>query len=314
VAHFHTYEILGVLVWSFAFLAHLLERDADRTSSRTARAWTICLILVGGYGLTGTWFVEGVLGLPRRYAIQLPGTSGYSLVGSIFALVLASGFLLLCVQLVQLARAGRIRRHTGILALAGGGAVQADGAGALQADGGEQAFREPVASQTARLEVEPARALTGDQVRDVPLATAAQLAVGVAAAVIGLAAFFPQIVHASEASIEYHHLDHAADFFFGVVVALALGSLPSVSRWLGKRESIGLAAVILAPTVMMLVMVPSIYEPLERHPFEHALYHLAMAAFGFITGLGATRLGRVTGRLAAFLAVGMAVMFAAAMS
>ncbi len=48
--------------------------------------------------------------------------------------------------------------------------------------------------------------------------------------------------------------------------------------------------------LMMLVMVPRIYEPLERDPFEHALYHLAMAAFGLVTGLGATRLGLVTGR------------------
>jgi hypothetical protein len=82
---------------------------------------------------------------------------------------------------------------------------------------------------------------------------------------------------------------------------------------LGDRPSLGLAAVVAAPTLMMLVMVPRFYEPLERHPFEHALYHLAMAALGLATGLGATRLGRITGRLAAFLAVGMAIMFAAAM-
>ena len=111
VAHFHTYLILTVLLWAFAFLAHLLERDADETSSRAARLWTIALILVGGYGLTGTWFVEGALGVPRRYAIQPPGTSGYSLVGSIFALLLALGFLSLCLQLVPLARAAWERRH-----------------------------------------------------------------------------------------------------------------------------------------------------------------------------------------------------------
>ena len=57
--------------------------------------------------------------------------------------------------------------------------------------------------------------------------------------------------------------------------------------------------MIAAPAVMMLLMVPRFYEPLERHPFEHALYHLAMAALGLVTGLGATRLGLVTGRLAA---------------
>jgi len=60
-------------------------------------------------------------------------------------------------------------------------------------------------------------------------------------------------------------------------------------------------------------MVPRFYEPLERHPFEHALYHLAMAAFGLVTGLGASRLTPLGGRLTAFLSVGMLLMFAAAM-
>ena len=100
VAHFHTYLILCVVVWAVAFLAHLLERDAGRTSSRAATAWTVALILVGGYGLTGTWFVEGALGIPRRYAIQPSGTSGYSIVGASFALLLALGFLSLFIQLI----------------------------------------------------------------------------------------------------------------------------------------------------------------------------------------------------------------------
>jgi hypothetical protein len=64
---------------------------------------------------------------------------------------------------------------------------------------------------------------------------------------------------------------------------------------------------------MMLVMVPRFYEPLESHSFEHALYHLAMAAFGLVTGLAASRLGRVGGRFSAFLSVGMVLLFAAAM-
>ena len=64
---------------------------------------------------------------------------------------------------------------------------------------------------------------------------------------------------------------------------------------------------------MMLVMVPRFYEPLESDPFEHALYHLGMVAFGLITGLGATRLGLVAGRLMFVLSIGMPIMFAAAM-
>ncbi len=294
VAHFHTYLILCVVVWCFAFLAHLLERNADRTVSAAGRAWTISLILVGGYGLTGTWFLAGVLGIPRRYAIQPPGTTGYSLAGSIFALLLALGFLFLCLQLVPLAREAWERRHYELVERRDtwtGSRYQA------------RVSRGP--DESAALK-KPADA-------GVPLATPAQLALGAALCVVGLAAFFPQVVDASEASIRYHHLDHAGHFFLGAMLGLLLGSLPALSNRLGQRPTLGLVAAIGAPTLMMLVMVPRFYEPLERHPFEHALYHLAMAVFGLATGLGATRLGRVTGRLAVFLAVGMTVMFAAAM-
>jgi cytochrome c oxidase subunit I len=294
VAHFHTYLILTVVLWCFAFLAHLLERNADRTTSRAGRAWTITLILVGGYGLTGTWFLEGVLGVPRRYAIQPPGTSGYSLAGSIFALVLALGFLSLSLQLLPLARAAWERRHYTLV------------------EHTDSWTGTRYQARVTRGAEEP-RPLGTPTYAGVPLANPGQLALGAAGCVVGLAAFFPQIVDASEASIRYHHLDHAGHFFVGVMLGLLLGSLPAVSRRLGERPTLGLTAVIAAPTVMMLIMVPRFYEPLERNPFEHALFHLAMAAFGLATGLGATRLGRITGRLAAFLAVSMAVMFAAAM-
>jgi len=291
VAHFHTYLILGVVVWVLAFLAHLLEHDAGRTSSRAARGWTVVLILVGGYGLTGTWFVEGALGVPRRYAIQPPGTSGYSLVGAGFALLLAVGFLALFLQFAAFVRSARQRRsHLSGL----------EGSQDEARDGPAEAQLPPV--DMPRLGR-----------RGVPLASPAQLGFGVAACVIGLAAFFPQIVSASEVSTGYHHLDHAGDFFFGAMVGLVLGSLPTISRRLGDRPSLGLATVIVAPTLMMLVMVPGIYEPLERHPFEHVLYHLAMAAFGLLTGLGTTRLGLVAGRIMFVLSVGMPIMFAAAM-
>lgn len=294
VAHFHTYMILGVVVWGAAFLAHLLERDAGRTSSRAARSWTVVLLVVGGFGLTGTWFVAGALGIPRRYAIQPVGTSGYSLVGAGFALLLAVGFLLLFLQLAMLAQAARQRRASALVEPLPNG------------DG----------SHVARVESEalPPIDVPAPGRRGVPLAGPAQLGFGGAACVVGLASFFPQIVNASEASTRYHHLDHAGDFFVGAMLGLLLGSLPSVSRRLGDRPALGLAAVFAVPTVMMLLMVPRIYEPLESHPFEHALYHLGMAAFGLLTGLGATRLGLVAGRVMFVLAIGMPIMFAAAMT
>jgi cytochrome c oxidase subunit I len=295
VAHFHTYLILTVVVWALAFLAHLLERDADRTSTRRVRTWTVSLILVGGYGLTGTWFVEGVLGVPRRYAIQPPGTSNYSLVGAVFALLFAAGFLAFVIQLVPMMRAARSRRHHLV--------ERVDGW-----TGTHYQHRESVVSKAPQPSDPSLLARQG-----VPLASPTQLGLGVVACVISLAAFIPQIVNASEVSNRYHHLDHAGQFFTGALVGVLLGSQPAISRRLGNHSSIGLAAVLVAPTVMMLVMVPRFYEPLEPHPLEHALYHLAMAGCGLATGVGATRLGLVTGRLMFVLSIGMPLMFAAAM-
>lgn len=296
VAHFHTYLMLTVVVWLLAFIAHLLERDAGETSSRIARTWAIGLVLIGGFGLTGTWFVEGALGIPRRYAIQPPGTAGYSLVGSIFGLLFALGVLACVAQLLSLGRTARRRRHYVLV-----DRVDSWTGTHYQAPAARRGDERPA--------IEAAPWAAGD----VPLASPRQLSFGAAACVVALVSFFPQIVAASETSTRYHHLDHAGHFFLGLMTGLLIGSLPAVSRRLGDRSSLGLAIVIVAPTAMMLVMVPRFYEPLEHHRFEHALYHLAMAAFGLLAGLAASRLGRVGGRLSAFLSLGMVLLFAAAM-
>ncbi len=278
VAHFHTYLMLTVVLWLLAFVAHILERDSGATSPPRQRAAMIGLLLVGGFGLTGTWFVGGVLGIPRRYALQPAGTSDYSLVGSIFGFLFAAGVLLYLVQIVLLARAAWARRHQ----------------------------ERPVANR-------PAPAAAPYAPDDVPLTTPPQFLVGAAACVVALASYFPQAVNASETSVRYHHLDHAGHFALGLFVGILVASLPTVSARLGERSAGGLAAVLLAPAVMMLVMVPRFYEPLEDHPAEHALYHVGMGLLGLVAGIGCTRLGRVSGRLAAFLSLAMVLLFAAAM-
>ncbi|HZO97911.1 MAG TPA: cbb3-type cytochrome c oxidase subunit I [Gaiellaceae bacterium] len=278
VAHFHTYLMLAVVVWALAFLAHLLEWDSDRTVSARSRAATVGLLLAGGYGLTGTWFLAGALGVPRRYALQPAGTSGYSLAGSVFALVFALGFLLFLIQVAPLARTAWERR-------------------------GERRGPGPEAAEPAR----PAE-------RRVPLETGLQLAVGTAVAVVAVAAFTPQVRDAAEAGAGWHHLAHSGQFLLGGALGLVLGSLPAVSRRLGDRSSLGLSAVLAAPAAMMLVMIPRVYESLEAHPAEHALFHAGMAALGLVAGLGATRLGPVAGRLTLALAVAMTVLYAAAVT
>ena len=293
VAHFHTYLMMTVVLWALAFVAHLLERETDRTSSPTLRSATIGLLLVGGYGLTGIWFVAGALGVPRRYAVQPAGTVGYSTVGAIFALLFALGFLACIVQLAPLARTAWARRHS---TSAGEGPGLAAGSAVARAGVDPQVDERPPASAGA------------------PLGTAAHLGFAVAFVVVAIVAFFPGIVDASETSTRYHHLDHAGQFLFGVVVGLLLGSFGVVSRMLGDHPAWGLTAVIVAPATMMLLMVPRLYEPLESSDLQHALFHLAMAAFGLVTGLGATRLTPLGGRFSAFLAVAMTLMFAAAMT
>jgi cytochrome c oxidase subunit 1 len=278
-AHFHTYLMLCVIFWALAFFAHLLERAAGRTVPTRETVVALTGMAVGGYGFVAMWYVSGVLGVPRRYAVQPHGTAGYSLAASIFLVVFAVGFLALLFAFAQLALAARARK-------------------------GEAADdREPAVEPSLPVVPEPA---------GVPLATPAQLAAGVAAAVALVFSFLPPVTRAAETNTQYHHLQHAAEFLLGVLIGLVIMSLPAISRHVGPRAAdLGIAAVVGAPVAMMLIMLPRIYEPLEGHALEHASFHLGMAAFGLVAGLGAGALGRVTGRLAVVLAVGMAVMYAA---
>jgi hypothetical protein len=295
VAHFHTYLLMCVVFWAFAFLTHLLEQGSGATARRERARVAIVLMVVGGYGLTGTWFVEGVLGVPRRYQLQPPGTSGYSLVGSIFVMVFALGFLVFLVEVRYLWRLWQGRRWTTVRRMDSW-------------TGGSYRVREPAAGQVSHESVPELR------VTDPPLRTGLQFAFGVALTVIGLLSFAPQVIDASETSTRWHHLDHSGHFFFGAMLALVLCSLPRVHRWLGDHPNLGLATVLGGSTAMLLLMVPSIYEPLEPHSFEHALFHVGMAALGFVTGIGASRLGPIAGRAGFVLSVGMTLWFAAAMT
>src|SRR5205807_770887 len=109
-------------------------------------------------------------------------------------LLVALGFLSLCLQLVWLIRPAWERRHFTLVEHTDtwtGGRYQAR---VRRGDEGPPA-----------LEALPDAG--------VPVASPAQFALAAAACIVALAAFFPQIVNASEASIHYHHLDHAAHFF-----------------------------------------------------------------------------------------------------
>jgi cytochrome c oxidase assembly factor CtaG len=272
-AHFHTYLLMGVILWAFALFVRMLEESAGRTARDGVSAFSLGALLVGGYGLVGVWFVSGALGIPRRWAVPPEGTAGYSLVASIFAVVFAVGFLVLLLECLRLARIASVQRWERV---------------------------PPIRSALpARAEPEPL------------LSTGYQFAAVCAATVVFFGAYAPPITDAVESSVRYHHLQHAAMFLVGLLVGVAFASLPAVFRRIRSHPNVGIALVIAAPVVMMLGMVPSIYESLESHTGLHLLYHVGMAGLGVVTGLAAGTLGLVTGRLVFVLSIGMALMYAA---
>ena len=292
VAHFHTYLLLCVIFWALAFVAHLLEEKAGRTASRGGTLAALAGMAIGGYGLVGAWYVSGVLGVPRRFAVEPAGTAGYSLAGSIFAMIFALGFLVLLGELARLGLAG-------------------DGRHELV----EQTNSWTGGRYLARRKKHPA---TEEPLPRIPepanpvLATPPQLAGALAVAVAALFSFLPPIGRAAEESTRYHHLLHAGQFLLGLALGVLVASLPAVfGRLRSGAADLGILAVVAAPVGMMLAMTPSIYEPLDGRPALHFLYHVGIAALGVLTGLGAGALGRVTGRVAAALALAMAVLYAA---
>jgi cytochrome c oxidase subunit 1 len=279
-AHFHTYLMLGIVLWMFAFLAHLLERAADRAASRMATIVAPAAMLLGGYGLVGVWYVSGALGIPRRYAIHLPGTDGYSVVGSIFVVIFALGFLVLLAEFFTLGRDALRRRGT-------------------------PARQAPAFAGGAP---EPPLALSP------PFGPLGML-IAVAVAVASIFTLLPEIVEASEASDQYHHLAHAVEFLMGMALGMAMFSAPALfERFAPRWSGVGLAAVIAIPALMLLAMIPDVYESLESNERAHALYHGGLICLGLITGMGAALQGRVVGRILLVLSVGMMLMYAAGVS
>ncbi len=278
VAHFHTYMLMCVVMWVLAFVAFMLERAAGRTANAARSQLGVGAMIVGGFGLVGMWYVSGALGIPRRYAVQPLDTAGYSVAGVIFALVFAIGFLVILIEFAALAFAAR-QRSWGRYDLAA---------------------PPPELPRTAP---DPA---------DVPLTTGAQVGLALGAGLVSIVAFSPQVTDAVLDSVRYHHLQHAGNFFLGVMIGLVLGSTPSLAQRLGVRlPGVAMVLAVFAPALMMLLMVPAIYGRLTDNETLHVLYHLSVALLGLLTGLGAAGLGKVAGRMMALAAIGMALMYAA---
>jgi hypothetical protein len=219
------------------------------------------------------------------YAVQPAGTDHYSLVGALFALVFAAGFLVVLAELATLAAAPA---------------------------------RWPATSSRARAPVPPwARndevvLRRYSQVRPrPPLASPAQIAAAATLALISLGAFLPAVLDYADTSTRSHHFDHTAMFLLGCLLGLLLGSTRLLQEPDLPLPGTALAIALLAPAGMLIAMTPSAYSSLEHHTLPRLLYHLGMVGLGLITGIAASRLGRIPGLALIILAVSMGVMFAA---
>lgn len=279
-AHFHSYLLMGVALWVIGLVAYLLERACDRPAGRFTTVWGPVLMVGGGYVLMFAWYISGAMGVPRRWSVHPENTRVWSVIGSLAAIVFLAGLFVVLAEMARMGREAWRRRGT-----------------AAAAEPGPVAFA----------------ALPGGGFRPMVM-TYRGTVIAVAMGVAALFVLYPPINEMSELNDKYHHLAHATQFFAGAMLGAVLGTHPRVFDRFRGRISTSLVVVAIAPVIMLLVMIPQIYKNLDDRPVLHAGYHLLMIAFGVVTGLACSRLGRVAGWTVLVASVAMAVLFAPGVS
>lgn len=265
-AHFHSYLLLGVMLWAIAFVVHLLERSAGRPVNPGMAKLITAMIILGGYTLVGMWYISGALGTPRRWALQPDGAQIPSAIASVGAIVLVLGVLLCLAQMVVLGKEAAKRRKSG------------------------------AANDTALdYEGEPASAALAEAVDETDFISPygswvkgfKGLAFALIALVIGLS---PQLKEWSENSIASHHVVHAIQFGAGGIVGLWFGSTTLLLGTLRRMpRSMAALLVMLFQALMMAMMAPAIYRAVEETNLLHLTFHLGIVILGILMGLAATR-------------------------
>jgi cytochrome c oxidase subunit I len=90
--HFHTYYLLGVLAFVFAYMYHLIGVRSGRRETLVSRA-AAWLYGVGGAGFVIMFLLSGALSVPRRYAEHLPAWQTPDRISIVFVSVLAVALL-----------------------------------------------------------------------------------------------------------------------------------------------------------------------------------------------------------------------------
>ena len=111
VGHFHHMALLNIGLAIFGIVyAFLPELTGREWYSRKLADWHLWLVLIGGYGNSILWYIQGLTGAPRRYSVLPDSWEPLSVAGVPFTLMVAVGMLVFAWNLVQTLR-GRRREH-----------------------------------------------------------------------------------------------------------------------------------------------------------------------------------------------------------
>jgi cytochrome c oxidase subunit 1 len=96
-AHFHTYYVMGVVLMILGTVSHLATNLSKLPESGTITRVIVGTVGVGGYGFLLMFYLAGVAGVPRRYAVypaEVAQGMAYAQVSLFFITVLLLGALL----------------------------------------------------------------------------------------------------------------------------------------------------------------------------------------------------------------------------
>lgn len=277
--HFHSYMLMGVILWILALVTYLFERAAGQPSSRFTNIAAPSLILLGGTAFVGMWYYSGALGEPRRMAEHFGGITTQDTIASFAAITLLIGVLLIFVEWIRLG---------------------------LVARGRTPSIKE---STTAAPEYEPT---PSELAPNSPMIqTRGELIATIAALTVSLVAFLPALDPITEEKVQWHHVQHGGQILFGLLFAIAFVNTPSFSKLRCKSETVGILGVILGSAVMFVMMIPTIYETLEENSALHMLFHLGVMVVGIVVGWAITSFDRFTAWLLFLMMAAMGFAYGA---
>lgn len=102
--HFHGYMAMGVMMFFLGTLYHVFPALSGRQLSERIGRSAAWLITVGGWTVVLIFFLSGVLGEPRRYAQQVPGTEWLAAIGLVGAILVGIGGLMIGGDIVRVLR------------------------------------------------------------------------------------------------------------------------------------------------------------------------------------------------------------------